>query len=183
VVSPATTGDLTNKKYIEWLTDKNGLNSNLHSDPTSLPKIHGTIMCWDQVSPGNDPWKWVIKLEKTGRYPNRQRWSKSPTRPARTSTTASSTTTVLPDPPIPCLAPGAQPAAAAMDGGIGQMGLSENSVPLHPMVLLIIIPIINGYNWEYTPFSDIPKYYGYGYCDWAQLSFGICHEVHEPIFH
>ena len=25
------------------------------------------------------------------------------------------------------------------------MGLSENSVPLHPMVLLIIIPTINGY--------------------------------------
>ena len=25
------------------------------------------------------------------------------------------------------------------------MGLSENSVPLHPMVLLIIIPMKNGY--------------------------------------
>ena len=104
VVSP------TNKKYIEWLTDKNGLNSNLHSDPTSLPKIHGTIMCLYQVSPGNDPWKWVIKLEKTGRYPNRQRFlvKESHPSPARTSTTASSTTTVLPDPPIPCLAPGTQ---------------------------------------------------------------------------
>ena len=30
------------------------------------------------------------------------------------------------------------------------MGLSENSVPLHPMVLLIIIPFLNGYHWEYT---------------------------------
>ena len=29
-------------------------------------------------------------------------------------------------------------------------------VPLHPMVLLIIIPFLNGYNWRYTPFSDIP---------------------------
>ena len=36
------------------------------------------------------------------------------------------------------------------------MGLSENSVPLHPMVLLIIIPTFYGYNWGYTPFSDIP---------------------------
>ena len=39
------------------------------------------------------------------------------------------------------------------------MGVSENSVPLNPMVLLIIIPIkwlLNGYNWEYTLFSDKP---------------------------
>ena len=39
-----------------------------------------------------------------------------------------------------------------------QMGLSENSVPLHPMVLLIIIPIKWLFHWGYTPFSDIPKY-------------------------
>ena len=38
------------------------------------------------------------------------------------------------------------------------MGLSENSVPLHPMVLLIRQPLLNGYNWGYTPFSDIPIY-------------------------
>ena len=38
-----------------------------------------------------------------------------------------------------------------------QMGLSENSVPLHPMVLLIIIPTKWLFHWEYTPFSDIPK--------------------------
>lgn len=121
MASPATTGDLTNKKYIEWLTDKNGLNSNLHSDPTSLPKIHGTIMCLDQVSPGNDPWKWVIKLEKTlgvTQIASGFLVKESSPSPARTSTTASSTTTVLPDPPIPCLAPGAHPAAGtAMDGG------------------------------------------------------------------
>ena len=30
------------------------------------------------------------------------------------------------------------------------------SIPLHPMVLLIIIPFLNGYNWEYTLFSDKP---------------------------
>ena len=36
------------------------------------------------------------------------------------------------------------------------MGLSENSVPLHPMVN-DQISLLNGYNWEYTPFSDIPK--------------------------
>ena len=35
------------------------------------------------------------------------------------------------------------------------MGLSENSVPLHPMVLLIIIPIKWLFHWEYTIFSDI----------------------------
>ena len=28
---------------------------------------------------------------------------------------------------------------------MGYMGLSENSAPLHPMVLLIIIPMKNGY--------------------------------------
>ena len=27
-------------------------------------------------------------------------------------------------------------------------------VPLYPMVLLIIIPFLNGYNWEYTLFSE-----------------------------
>ena len=36
------------------------------------------------------------------------------------------------------------------------MGLSENSVPLHPMVLLIIIPTKWLFHWGYTPFSDIP---------------------------
>ena len=35
-------------------------------------------------------------------------------------------------------------------------GLSENSVPLHPMVLLIIIPIKWLFHWEYTLFSDKP---------------------------
>ena len=30
------------------------------------------------------------------------------------------------------------------------MGLSENSVPLNPMVLLIIIPIKLLFHWEYT---------------------------------
>ena len=41
----------------------------------------------------------------------------------------------------------------------GQMGVSENSVPLNPMVLLIIIPFLNGYfigNINPT-FSDKPK--------------------------
>ena len=35
------------------------------------------------------------------------------------------------------------------------MGLSENSVPLHPMVN-ISVSLLNGYNWGYAPFSDIP---------------------------
>jgi hypothetical protein len=33
------------------------------------------------------------------------------------------------------------------------MGVSENSVPLNPMVLLIIIPIKWLFHWEYTLFS------------------------------
>ena len=36
------------------------------------------------------------------------------------------------------------------------MGVSENSVPLNPMVLLIIIPIKWLFHWEYTLFSDKP---------------------------
>ena len=37
------------------------------------------------------------------------------------------------------------------------MGLSEISVPLHPMVLLIIIPIKWLFHWEYTQhFQTIP---------------------------
>ena len=41
--------------------------------------------------------------------------------------------------------------------GFLEVGLSENVVyPLKPMVLLIII-LLNGYNWEYTIFSDTPK--------------------------
>jgi hypothetical protein len=38
------------------------------------------------------------------------------------------------------------------------MGLSENSVPLNPMVLLIIIHIKWLFHWEYTLFSDKPIY-------------------------
>ena len=36
------------------------------------------------------------------------------------------------------------------------LGVSENGVPLHPMVLLIIIPITWLFHWEYTLFSDKP---------------------------
>ena len=38
------------------------------------------------------------------------------------------------------------------------VGLSENSVPLHPMVLLIIIPTKWLFHWGYTPFSDTPMW-------------------------
>ena len=38
------------------------------------------------------------------------------------------------------------------------LGVSENSVPLNPMVLLIIIPIKWLFHWEYTLFSDKPKW-------------------------
>ena len=36
------------------------------------------------------------------------------------------------------------------------MGVSENSVPLNPMVYDHYISLLNGYNWEYTLFSDKP---------------------------
>ena len=36
------------------------------------------------------------------------------------------------------------------------MGVSENGVPLNPMVLLIIILIKWLFHWEYTQFSDKP---------------------------
>ena len=42
------------------------------------------------------------------------------------------------------------------------MGVSENSVPLNPMVLLIIIPIKWLFHWEYTIFSDKPKCSSHG---------------------
>ena len=53
------------------------------------------------------------------------------------------------------------------------MGVSENSVPLNPMVLLIIIPIKWLFHWEYTLFSDKPKWKslgtpGYGR-DWLEI--------------
>ena len=39
---------------------------------------------------------------------------------------------------------------------LSHMGVSENSVPLNPMVLLIIIPVKWLFHWEYTLFSDKP---------------------------
>ena len=38
------------------------------------------------------------------------------------------------------------------------MGVSENSIPLNPMVLLIIIPFLNGFNWEYTQYFQTNPY-------------------------
>ena len=43
------------------------------------------------------------------------------------------------------------------------VGLSENSVPLHPMVLLIIIPMKNGYFIGGIPYFQTYPYSGYGY--------------------
>ena len=45
-----------------------------------------------------------------------------------------------------------------LSDALSDMGLSENSVPLHPMVLLIIIPTKWLFHWGYTSFSDIPTY-------------------------
>ena len=49
------------------------------------------------------------------------------------------------------------------------------------MVLLIIIPMNNGYNWWYTPFPDIPIY-DYIW-QWAQMSFRAYHTyyIHHHI--
>ena len=46
---------------------------------------------------------------------------------------------------------------AHYNSNITHMGVSENSVPLNPMVLLIIVPIKWLFVWEYTIFSDKPK--------------------------
>ena len=41
--------------------------------------------------------------------------------------------------------------------GNSHMGMSENSVPLHPMVFMIIIPIKWLFHWEYTQhFQETP---------------------------
>ena len=65
------------------------------------------------------------------------------------------------------------------------MGLSENSVPLHPMVLLIIIPFLNGYivHWEYTLFSDKPKWQNLGW--WAGILFSKvgAKKMSDPLSH
>ena len=51
-------------------------------------------------------------------------------------------------------------------------GVSENSVPLNPMVLLIIIPIKWLFVWEYTLFSDKPTHDGdsWGYLRISEVS-------------
>ena len=38
---------------------------------------------------------------------------------------------------------------------VKHLGVSENSVPLNPMVN-DQLSLLNGYNWEYTLFSDKP---------------------------
>ena len=50
------------------------------------------------------------------------------------------------------------------------VGVSENSVPLNPMVLLIIIPIKWLFHWEYTIFSDKPMWLKYGACSAFELN-------------
>ena len=40
--------------------------------------------------------------------------------------------------------------------GVVWVCLKMLCTPLNPMVLLIIIPTSNGYNWWYTIFPDIP---------------------------
>ena len=47
--------------------------------------------------------------------------------------------------------------AKAEDFGM-EVGLSENRLNPYTQWLMIIIPILNGYNWEYTLFSDKPRY-------------------------
>ena len=75
-------------------------------------------------------------------------------------------------------------AAAAWLGGKtpgswSQLGVSENSVHLNPMVLLILIPFLNGYNWEYTLFSDKPSWM-MGITLWWTVTF--CHGKIHPCF-
>ena len=60
-----------------------------------------------------------------------------------------------------------------------EMGVSENSVPLNPMVLLIIIPIKWLFHWEYTLFSDKPKS---SLCDYLWLSYSIANREHDKVW-
>ena len=48
--------------------------------------------------------------------------------------------------------------SSTVNGHSYYMGLSENVVYPYTQWLMIIIPFLNGYNWGYTPFSDIPVY-------------------------
>ena len=52
--------------------------------------------------------------------------------------------------------PGVGGRCVFLDLDLADEGVSENSVPLNPMVLLIIIPIKWLFHWEYTLFSDKP---------------------------
>ena len=56
------------------------------------------------------------------------------------------------------------------------MGVSENSVPLNPMVLLIIIPIKWLFHWEYTQHFQTNPY------DW-NISFNFLKDVRGPAIH
>ena len=49
-------------------------------------------------------------------------------------------------------------------------------VPLNPMVLLIIIPFLNGYNWEYTLFPDKPIFFPAKLVDLAIKTAAICYK-------
>ena len=58
---------------------------------------------------------------------------------------------------------------------IVHLGVSENSVPLNPRVLLIIIPIKWLFHWEYTLFSDKPIYASKSHQSQLPLRFQTCY--------
>ena len=108
------TGDLTNKKEnLNWLANRQEQAwSELKSwpRPNQLSKntwdnhVFGGITWEQSMQMGHQTGKRMAFLTQIASY----FWSPKSPVSGRTSTTASSTTTVLPDPPIPCLAPGAQ---------------------------------------------------------------------------
>jgi hypothetical protein len=50
------------------------------------------------------------------------------------------------------------------------MGLSENSVPHGTQWFCWSLSLLNGYNWEYTLFSDKPIFNEYDKCLWTRLA-------------
>ena len=60
------------------------------------------------------------------------------------------------------------------------MGVSENSVPLNPLVLLIIIPIKWLFHWEYTLFSDKPIWYNYIVYKSGNYSYIMLYPLNQP---
>ena len=59
--------------------------------------------------------------------------------------------------------------AKILPAGFYHMGVSENSVPLNPMVLLIIIPFLNGYFIGNIPYFQTNPYWRWCFLMWKGM--------------